>query len=175
MNEELKTFEVKLDEMVHSTTRQKPLERFQEEIPCLIPLPENKFIGTKVEWRKVSWDCLVSYEGVRYSVPWQYAGKQVWVKVSRGMMLEFYNQKAGLIAQHVISKQKGMTIMNKEHYEGLRKRVPRTKAMLEKEFMELFPEERRFFEALIAQQKHNPIYHLQAIIEMAELDRKSVV
>jgi len=66
-------------------------------------------------------------------------------------------------------EEKGMTIMNKEHYVGLRKKVPRTKAMLEKEFMELFPEEPRFFEALIAQQKHNPLYHLQAIIEMAEL------
>lgn len=168
-NEDLKAFEMKLDELIHSTTQQKPIERFQEEIPHLISLPENKYIGTKVEWRKVSWDCLISFEGIRYSVPWQYAGKQVWTKISRGTALEIYNQKGKLIAQHNIAKQKGLTIINKNHYEGLRKRIPRTKAMLEKQFMELFPEERMFFESLIVQQKNNPIYHLQAIIEMAEL------
>ena len=32
------------------------------------------------EQRKVARDAYVSWQGSRYSVPWQYAGKEVWVR-----------------------------------------------------------------------------------------------
>jgi len=46
-----------------------------KESSFLIPLPETPFISTKEIFRKVTSDCLISYDGNRYSVPWPYAGK----------------------------------------------------------------------------------------------------
>ena len=76
-----------LDVYVHSTTQERAIDRFQTELPHLTPLPEQRFVGTLALSRKVSWDCLVSFRGSRYSVPAVYAGKRVWLLVSRGTHL----------------------------------------------------------------------------------------
>lgn len=164
--EELKKFEEEIDLKVHSTTREKPIERFEKEKLYLTPLPESRYVGTKVEWRKVSWDCLISFGGSKYSVPWNYAGKNVWIKTSRGRYINVYNQQAELIAEWEINPLKGSTNINQKHYEGLRKRVPVTKSLVEKTFFELFPDEKSFYDAVIAQQKIDPIYHLRGVIEL---------
>src|SRR3981081_4077933 len=68
--EELATFERDdLDLRVPPTTLERPIDRFAREQPHLTPLPEQRFVGTLALSRKVSWDCLVSYQGNRYSVP----------------------------------------------------------------------------------------------------------
>lgn len=36
------------------------------------------------ELRKVARDAYVSWHGSRYSVPWEYAGKEVWVRECGG-------------------------------------------------------------------------------------------
>src|SRR5689334_9569943 len=73
--EELATFEHDdLDLRIHTTTQERPIDRFQREQPHLTPLPEQRFVGTLALSRKVSWDCLVSYQGNRYAVPATYAG-----------------------------------------------------------------------------------------------------
>ena len=64
-----------LDPRPHGTTGEPPIERFAREQAHLTPLPPVPFIGTHELMRKVSWDCLVPYEGSRYSVPWPYAGQ----------------------------------------------------------------------------------------------------
>jgi hypothetical protein len=61
----------------------------------LTPLPATRYVGIHALTRKVSWDCLVSYEGSRYSVPWVYAGKRVWVRASQGIRLEAMAPSAG--------------------------------------------------------------------------------
>ena len=76
-----------MDVRVHATTRERPLDRFEAERPHLTPLPERRFVGSRAETRKVSWDCLVAFRGSRYSVPAAYAGKLVWLLVSRGERL----------------------------------------------------------------------------------------
>jgi hypothetical protein len=50
---------------------------FQIEALHLTPLPEQRFVGTLALSRKVSWDCVVSFRGSRFSVPAVYAGKRV--------------------------------------------------------------------------------------------------
>ena len=59
----------RLDLRIHTTTQERPIDRFQREVAHLTPLPEQRFVGTLALSRKVSWDCLVSYQGNRYSVP----------------------------------------------------------------------------------------------------------
>ncbi len=106
--DQLATFERDdLDVRVHATTQQPPLERFAAEQSQLTPLPEQRFVGTLAVARKVSWDCLVSFCGTRYSVPAAYAGKLVWLLVSHGTALLVVNAQRQLIAEHLLSPVHG--------------------------------------------------------------------
>jgi hypothetical protein len=111
---------------------------------------------------------MVSFGGNRYTIPSDYAGKDVWVRTSQGRYLDIYDQQGNLIWRHTLSQKKGTTILVEEHYSRLKKNF-RTKAVLEKEFLEKFPEERDFLEKLYAQQKLNPVFHLKPIVELAAI------
>ena len=170
LSRELARFQVEeLDVTVHSTTQQTPLERFEEEKLHLTQLPERTFVSTREEFRKVSWDCLVSFQGSRYSVPHLYAGKQVWVRSSQGVRLEVYDQKGHLLAAHQLSVKKGLTVINKEHYEGLSKHTPMTKVVLADAFIARFPDQQRFLDGLLAQYKLSPAGQLRAILKLSEV------
>lgn len=174
--QELARFQAEvLDVVVHHTTQERPIDRFQNEQPFLTPLPEGRFVSTREELRKVSWDCLISFVGSRYSVPYQYAGKEVWVRASQGATLQVYSQRGELIATHPLSRKKGVTVLIEGHYAGLRKGTSRTRVLLELAFLELFPDQGSFLEKLYAQHKFNHIYHLKPILELAELYPKEAL
>ena len=167
--EELSRFEEELELMVHQTTQERPIDRFDWERGYLTPLPSEKFVSSREEFRHVSWDSLISFRGSRYSVPDKYAGKDVWVRTSQGRYLEVYDQRGNLILRRPLSQKKGATILVEEHYTNLRKNQPRTRAVLEKRFLEEFPDQKDFLEKLYVQQKLNPVTHLRSILELAEL------
>ena len=155
-----------LDVVVHSTTQERPIDRFEQEKRMLTPLPSDRYIGTRELFRKASWDCLISYDGSRYSVPHVYAGKQVWIRTSQGAYLEVFNQKAKLIARHSLSRKKGTTTLLDEHYDGLRRKAPKTRVLLEQMFLEKFPDHDWFLDRLRAQHRMNPVSQLRPIVEM---------
>src|SRR5207249_1676822 len=88
-----------LDVYVHATTQERAIDRFQADIPYLTPLPEQRYVGTLAHSRKVSWDCLVSFRGSRYSVPAVYAGKRVWLMASRGTHLLVLDTQRQIVAE----------------------------------------------------------------------------
>ena len=157
-----------LDVREHHTTRQPPIERFAEEAPALTPLPATRYVGIHALTRKVSWDCLVSYEGSRYSTPWVYAGKRVWVRASQGVRLEAMAPTGAVIARHTLSATKGATIIDPAHYEGLRKETPHTKVVLAEAFQRRFPDAQGFLDGVLTQQKLNPVRHLRGILDLAQ-------
>jgi transposase len=168
--EELAAFERDdLDLRVHTTTQQRPIERFQREQPHLTPLPEQRFVGTLALSREVSWDCLVSYQGNRYSVPATYAGKLVWLLPSRGSHLLVLDAKRDVLAEHQLSPTKGTIVMRPEHYAPLRRGTARTYVVLAEQFLKQFPQQSSFLEGLLAQHKLDPTRHLHGIMELASL------
>jgi transposase len=173
--QELARFEEQNNAEVHQTTRDRPVDRFQLEKEALSPLPAGRFISSQETFRHVSWDSLVAFEGSRYSIPSDYAGKNVWVRTSQGRYLDIYSQEGKLIFRHPLSMQKGATVLVKEHYEKLRKDRLRTRVMLEKDFLERFPDQRDFLEKLYAQQKINLVFHLKPIMELAYLYPKEAL
>jgi transposase len=174
--EELARFEREdLDVTVHHTTLERPIDRFAKEQPLLTPLPENRFVGTLALSRKVSWDCLVSYEGSRYSVPAGYASKMVWVLPSHGSRIQVVNSKRETIAEHDLSRVKGATVIIREHYASLRRGTPRTYVVLSQQFMARFPHDADFLEGLQLQHTHNPAEHLRGVMELVSLyDERSM-
>lgn len=174
LSRKLFDFSCELDIMTHCTTGFRPIDRFEEEKELLIQLPPKTFMGTFELIRKVSWDCLVSIGGTRYSVPYRFAGKQVWVKVSQGRNLLIFSLAGELIASHPIAS-KNTTVINKSHYEGLRKQTPKALSLLKKSFLEQFPESSLFLEKLLAQYKFHPHRHLKEILELTNFYPKEKI
>jgi hypothetical protein len=68
------------NQRVHGTTREQVNIRWDAEqfsLQRIAGRPAYPYCDD--ELRKVAWDAYVSWQGSRYSVPWQYAGKQVWI------------------------------------------------------------------------------------------------
>ena len=167
----LKAFQQQVNRRVHSTIRTTPEELVVKDREALAPLPETRYIGIKEEVRKVSFDCLIAFNGSRYSVPWMFAGKQVWVRVGRGYYLEVYSQANKLVARHRLSPQRGAVIIEKAHYRGNNStggNFERLRGM----FCEAFPGNDLFIEKLQAQKRINARYHLYQFLELAKLYQK---
>lgn len=161
----LKAFQDVCNERIHGTTKAKPSDLFEREKSSFAALPKQRYVHIKEEVRKVTYDCLISFYGSRYSVPWLFAGKMVWIKVSRGYFLHVYSESNKLVACHRLSLEKGKVIINKDHYRGNKNdggNWQRLKIM----FLERYPGNELFLEKLQAQKRINARYHLGRILEI---------
>lgn len=165
--ERLKKFQDDVNKRVHSSTKEKPSLLFERELPQLYGLPATRYVNIKEEVRKVSADCLISYGGSRYSVPYLFATKEVWVKVSKGYYIEIYSSQNKLIARHRMSMEKGRVIIDQQHYKN--HSVERGNwQRLSELFENKFPDSFWLLEKLKTQKRINPSYHLTRIMDMAE-------
>ena len=151
---------------IHGTTRERPCDRRLKEQSLLTPLPEVRFIAARELFRHVSHDCLISFGGSRYSVPWQYAGKSVWLRYTQQDQLEVYAANGSLLARHPLNHQPGSVNTIPEHYAGLRTARDGAKALLIEVFKERFPEDELFLEKLLSQYKFNASQQLRRILKL---------
>jgi len=157
------------DDRANGTTLEKPKIRFEKEKDLLIPLPEVRFSPTIRELRKVSWDCLVSFRACRYSCPYQFAGKKVWVRESHGAILEIMDLSGNIVARHLLSGKKGTTIIQEEHYKGLKSSTPKTAPRIREIFIESFSEADIFYQGLVKTTSYNASYHAKKILEQRKI------
>ena len=159
---------VEINGRLHGTTRERPSDRFAREQMVLIPLPERRFVGIGQLWRKASGDSLVCYDYSRYSVPHEYAYKPVWIRSKAGVELEIYAQDGKLIATHRISRQRGATILQASHYQGLALEASPYKQILMRKFLQRFPRQQTFLDRLLGQYRFNATQQLRRILNLAE-------
>ena len=159
-----------LNARIHGTTRERPEDRLRLEQPLLGKLPATRFISSKECFRKVSLDCLVAYRGSRYSVPWQYASKSVWLRPTLDSKLEILAQTGETLASHQLAKKKGASIIDMSHYAGLREKQVSRKHQLSCIFRRHFPEAiaDRFLEKLLAQYRMNAQDQLKRILALEQ-------
>lgn len=100
----------------HGTTRAVPAQRLLQE--SLQPLPAKPF-KTMIRFpRQVSRDSFVSYQGVLYSVPWQYAGGSVHVEeMLEGQIRIWWN--GDMVAEHHMPADGRRRVYDPKHNEGL--------------------------------------------------------
>lgn len=122
LRRELKRFIQEENEKIHSTTREKPVERLEKERGFLQPLPARPLELARVERCKVSKDCFISLDGVRYSVPWEYVKKEIEVRVTEAEV-QLLTLKGSLIASHrkmpISLRDKYPYVVQREHFAGL--------------------------------------------------------
>ena len=104
----------KVNGKAHGTTGDIPFELLKKE--GLNPL-KREYIIDKINLRRVQKDCLISYAGNHYSVPAEYAGRDVAVVALDNMLAAYHEGKQ--IALHRISYQKKDMVVNAHHYRRL--------------------------------------------------------
>lgn len=103
---------------VHGTTHKIPFEELTVEQPKLKDISSfPRFNVAHIESRKVCADSYLSYNGNMYSVPVDYARKQVNLRIYESSFDVIYNNE--LICNHSIVPGNGRRIRNPEHFKGL--------------------------------------------------------
>jgi transposase len=117
------------DQRVHGTTRERPAVRFERgERRALRPLPPRPLaIRTRRLKRRVSTDCFVDIDTVRYSVPYRYVRETVEVVVE-AEHVEIYLRGA-CIARHPRCDEPYALVRIPAHFEGLFRRPAPTPAV----------------------------------------------
>ena len=106
------------NQRVHGTTHQQVLLRWDEDKFAMQPVNGRQpYPYMDDEQRKVARDAYVSWQGSRYSVPWKYAGKEVWVRDSgRDVEVRHSSER---IAVHAQAMRRHQIITLSEHHEGI--------------------------------------------------------
>jgi transposase len=106
------------NQRVHGTTHQAVQARWDADQFSLQPMsgkPPYPYLDD--ELRKVARDGYVSWQGSRYSVPWMFAGKDVWVRERSGEVEIRYGDQR--IARHGEAPLRHVIVRNPEHHEGI--------------------------------------------------------
>ena len=111
----------------HGTTNEVPYERWLEEKPFLLELPESDFLPRRIEERHVEKDCTISVDGTRYTVPARLVEtgvRKVWVSIGEEDFV-VHDPKGEVVARHQIQRDKKLVI-DEEHYKGIRRAQQRS-------------------------------------------------
>jgi transposase len=106
------------NQRVHGTTHEAVNERWKAEQPQLLPIQQRPaYPYVDDELRKVGRDAYVSWQGSRYSVPWEFAGREVWVHERSGDVEVHYGEQR--IAAHSKTSREHLTVTQPEHHRGI--------------------------------------------------------
>jgi hypothetical protein len=125
---------------LHGSTQQQPQVHYDREekvkmqsylTPSWLP---HKSVAS--ETRQVDKTSLISWQSNKYSVPMAYQSAKVGVAAHAGQLLINDLASGELIAEHVISLEKGQIIKNTHHYRDMQQRVEALEAALEQQLGE---------------------------------------
>ena len=106
------------NQRVHGTTHEQVNVRWgadQCSLQSLDGRPPYPYVDD--ELRRVARDAFVAWQGSRYSVPWQYAGRSVWVHERLGEVEVHYGRER--IAAHGKAVRKHGIVTQPEHHRGI--------------------------------------------------------
>jgi transposase len=126
LNQQALEWSVEVGGRVHQTTREIPAERWSRENLKSLEGQADYDTGY-AEVRQVAKDCLISYRGNRYSVPYELVGKTVVVRHPvAGERITIWHQQ-NKVAAHALGPGAGRMAIDPEHYRGLpRKQRPQS-------------------------------------------------
>jgi len=106
------------NQRVHGTTRERVLARWDmDQFSMQLVNGRSPYPYSDDELRKVARDAYVSWQASRYSVPWQYVGKEVWVR-QQGLDVEVH-YGGQRIAVHARAERRHQIITHRPHHQGI--------------------------------------------------------
>jgi transposase len=151
----------------HESTRQRPIDRFEEERKLLRPLPAIPFDADEVVPAVVSPHARVAFDGNRYSAPPQFVRKPLTIRANRDELRLLHEGQ--VVAQHVRSYERGALLVLPEHrLAALALRQRPQQRGLEQEFDAWGPEARAFHLNLNSRPVKTSV-HLRRLLKLAQL------
>ena len=128
---------------IHETTRERPLDRFQQERGRLRPLPALPYDTDEAVSAIVTPHARVEFDGNRYSVPPQCVRRPVTIRASRDALRVLCEGQ--VVAQHVRCYERGQLLVLPDHrLAALAIRTRARRSAREHEFDALGAEARQF-------------------------------
>lgn len=100
-------FLIDLNQEQSQATLSAPIDVWEKEKEHLSPLPNMQIVESyrcETFWRKVSNESMITYQQRKYSVPTQYIGQQIMLKIEDNTLHLYYNQQ--VIKTHLLSQKK---------------------------------------------------------------------
>jgi len=152
---------------VHGATKKKPTEMFKTEKPVMGSPPENPYDTSVVRQVRATNRFRVVLDTNRYSVPSEYAGARLNVKVYQERLCIYHNGK--LIARHPRSYDRNQDFENPDHpRELLAQRRAAKEQRLLMCFLKLSPKAEEYYREL-GQRRMNPRHHIRQIVALSEI------
>jgi transposase len=152
---------------IHGETREQPIVRFENERAYLNPLPHHRFDIATVSQVRASNQFRVALDANRYSVPAEYAGRQLTLKTYPDRICLYDDNK--LIARHARSYDRHLDIEDPDHPKQLllwRKKAREQKIVMR--FLSLSSKSALYYQKL-EQRRMNPYHHVQKIVALSEI------
>ena len=152
---------------LHETTRERPLDRFQQERGLLRPLPAIPFDSDEVVPAIVSPHARVAFDGNRYSAPPQFVRKTLTICANRDEVRLLHEGQ--VVAQHVRSYERGQLLVLPEHrLAALTLRQRPQRRALEQEFDAWGPAAREFHLGLNGRPVKTGV-HVRRLLKLAQV------
>jgi len=152
---------------VHGETHQRPVDRFAEERAALRAGPDQPYDVANVVAVRASPSFRIRWDTNRYSVPAEYAGRLLTVKVYPERLCVYDAQT--LIARHVRCWDRHQDFELPDHPKALlaQRRNAREQKLLGR-FLSLSPQAEAYYKAL-AERRLNCAHHVQKIVALSEI------
>jgi len=152
---------------VHETTRERPVDRFEQEQPLLRALPAGRFDTDELVTAVASSHARVRFDTNRYSVPTKVARKTVLVRADPRQVRVLYQGEE--VACHVRSFERRQLICQDEHLlEAKTQRRRQAKSAVEEEFDGL-GEAAETFHLQLLSRPVKPQVHLRRLLKLVRL------
>jgi hypothetical protein len=152
---------------IHGTTQEVPFDRLKRELENLNPLRDEDYVLEHSEVRKSHKDCYISFDGNRYSVPYQYSCRDLTVRLRDDELGIFYGDE--LVATHKLSYQRGQMVTDPRHFLGIPKPAyPSGVRAVREVFLVHFPKANPFLDGLVKAKYGNVRYHMLQILNLLE-------
>lgn len=153
---------------VHTMTGEKPVDRLVRELEFLHRVPDEPYTAAFGQTRAVSWSSTISFRGARYSVPHDFMGARVWVRVHADELIicaEVDDAATEVARHHLIGR--GEASIVDAHYPPRRdtpERAPKATNGHEKQFLGIGRGAQRWLiEAAAAGTRHVPTRMSEAV------------
>jgi hypothetical protein len=159
---------------LHETTKERPVDRFEQERSLLRPLPAAAFDADEMVSVEVNAHCRVKFDGNRYSTPPEAARQTAMIRASGTHVRVIHRGRE--VACHVRCYDRGQVIRDPKHcLEALQQRRRIRAHQVEQSFDALGKEAQAFHLALRRQPVKTHV-HLRRLLHLVRLyGRQEVV
>jgi transposase len=157
---------------IHGETKKKPVEMFAEEKPRLRPLPPHPYDIAQICQVRASSQFRLTLDTNRYSVPAEYAGANLTLKVYPDRLCVYVGSNGAqtrLIARHVRSYDRHRDFEHPDHPKALlaQRKKARDQKILAR-FLTLSPRAQDYYREM-ENRRLNPLHHLRQIVALSEI------